>query len=118
MSTRTWIIVLVVAALLIAAYFYFTGSSKKSESNNLATCLTNKGAKFYGASWCGYCNDQKAMFDNPKKLPYIECSDANRGLKQECANAGVSSFPTWVFANGEKRLGKLSFEELKQLSGC
>lgn len=88
----------------------------KKDKSNLAKCLKDSGAKFYGASYCGYCKKQKALFSNPKDLPYIECTDAK--YKKECQDAGVSGYPTWVFADGKKMSGMLSLEQLKQYSNC
>lgn len=101
--------------IFMAIVWALTSDPKvKSESPNrsLAQCLKDKGVKFYGASWCGYCNKQKAMFgDSAKDLPYIECGNGSK-----CA--GITGFPTWVFPNGERKSGQVSLDQLRELSGC
>lgn len=84
-----------------------------------AKCLTKKGAKFYGAFWCGWCKRQKQLFgETAKYLPYIECSDPKtRQLNDICKKAGIRGFPTWEF-NGKKSSGFKTLEELAELSGC
>ena len=42
----------------------------------MAKCLTDKGAKFYGASWCSWCKKEKELFGEAAQyLPYVECID-------------------------------------------
>lgn len=86
---------------------------------NLAQCLTDKGAKFYGAFWCSWCNKEKELFDEAAQyLPYIECSDQEtKKMLPICQEAGIISFPTWEF-NGEKSSGFKSLEQLAEISGC
>ena len=84
----------------------------------LAQCLTDTGVKFYGASWCSHCAEQKAMFGGAvSKLPYVECADGS-GQTAECTKAGIEGYPTWVNAKGEKLTGAHSFQELADFSGC
>jgi uncharacterized membrane protein len=65
----------------------------------LAQHLTDYGAKFYGASWCAQCSQQKREFGHAAdRLPYVECSPGGRNtpMTSACAAAGVTVFPTWV----------------------
>ncbi len=89
-------------------------------AEKLAKCLAEKGAKFYGASWCGHCQNQKAMFGNAAQyLPYVECIDSKTNqLIQECQAANVQAFPTWVFPGGKTELGEISLQQLAEYSGC
>lgn len=89
------------------------------ELEALAKCLSEKGAKFYGAFWCGWCNRQKESFGEAAQyLPYVECSDEEtREITVLCKEAGISSFPTWEI-EGEKSSGFKELEELAELSGC
>lgn len=81
----------------------------------LAQCLTDSGAKFYGAYWCPHCNDQKAMFaDAVKDIPYVECEEN----AAECQAAGITGYPTWIFADGTVAQGAQPLERLASLSGC
>jgi thiol-disulfide isomerase/thioredoxin len=84
----------------------------------LAQCLSEKGTKFYGASWCSHCKSQKELFGGAAgKLPYVECAIGNEQAKV-CADAGIEGYPTWVNAKGEKVSGEQSFEALATFSGC
>ncbi len=87
---------------------------------DFAQCLTDSGAKFYGAFWCGVCDSQKELFGEAAQyLPYIECSDQEirEMTNPECQKEKITSFPTWEF-NGEKSSGYKTFEKLAELSGC
>lgn len=86
---------------------------------NFAKCLADKGAKFYGAFWCSWCDQEKKLFSEAAQyLPYIECSDQEtREMLPVCQAAGITNFPTWEF-NGEKSPGFKTLEELAELSGC
>jgi len=94
---------------------YDTDTLKK-----LATCLTEKGAVFYGSAWCGHCKNQKTAFgDASELLPYVECSTSNGSLQAlECMAAQIESYPTWDFPDGTRALGHLPFETLINHSGC
>lgn len=87
----------------------------------LAECLTKNGAKMYGAYWCTHCINQKKAFGNAvSKIDYVECAVAGspREQIQVCKDAGVTSYPTWIFADGSKLSGELSFQELSEKAGC
>lgn len=90
-----------------------------SDYTNFANCLTETGAKMYGASWCSYCNDQKDMFgESWIDINYIECSLPDGGQTQICQQESITGYPTWEFGDGSRRPGKLSFEELSTYSNC
>jgi uncharacterized membrane protein len=81
----------------------------------LAIALNENGAIFYGASWCPHCQQQKAMFGaSDERLPYVECSPGGRAqpAAPSCVAARVNSFPTWIFADGERVNGVLSVDQL------
>lgn len=86
----------------------------------LADHLTQTGAKFYGASWCPHCKDQKRMFGTAAtRLPYIECSPLggqNTPTAKVCLDAGINSYPTW-FIKGEKVEEVMSLQRLSEKSG-
>ena len=84
---------------------------------NLAKCLTEKGAKFYGSSGCGWCNRQKTLFGEASQyLPYVECADEK--TKHLCEEAEIGPIPTWDFPDGQRVEGFQSIEKLAELSGC
>ncbi|MEK7482337.1 MAG: hypothetical protein AAB620_00900 [Patescibacteria group bacterium] len=95
---------------------YDTATLKK-----FAECLTSKGMKFYGASWCSWCKKEKDSFGDAKgSLPYIECVDPQdqQKLTPECEKAGIQSFPTWQLPNGTKEAGFKTIDQLAATSGC
>lgn len=90
-----------------------------SPYDSFAQCLADKGAKFYGTFWCPHCKEQKELFKQSKKLPYIECSDTS-GQNQlaVCKEAGIESYPTWIFTDGSRLTGKQEFSKLAEKTGC
>ena len=107
---------IIVIAMIIYVIWYYSRNESSGDKKDLASCLKNKGAKFYGASYCSHCNKQKQMFgDDAKNLPYIECETPKN---PECASANITGYPTWVFPNGKTTTGALTIEQLKEYSGC
>lgn len=88
--------------------------------DSFAQCLKEKGAIFYGAHWCPYCRDQKAMFGSSQKLlPYVECSQRSTKSERAACNAKkILGFPTWEFADGSRLLGSIALETLAEKTGC
>ena len=89
--------------------------------DTFAQCLTDKGAKMYGAYWCPHCQDQKEQFgDSFGKVTYIECATPGNPnvMTKECKDAGIEGYPTWVFSDGSRVSGQQTFETLSQKSGC
>ena len=85
-----------------------------------AMCLGEKGATFYGTFWCPVCQAQKKMFGSSSKLlPYFECSTPNgQGQIPACTEKGIDRYPTWIFADGEKKVGQIPLEEVALKTGC
>jgi len=87
-----------------------------------AQCLTEKGAKFYGAWWCTHCQNQKKLFgDALQYVTYVECEKSltsQGNLTDECKAAKIESFPTWIFGDGTTKTGELTAAQLSELSGC
>jgi len=89
--------------------------------SDFGRCLASKGAVFYGASWCPYCQKQRQMLGAAMSgVRYVECSvDGGREASASaCTAAKVSSYPTWVFANGTRANGANTVAELAAISGC
>lgn len=86
----------------------------------IAQCLTNKETKFYGAYWCPHCHDQKEMFgDAMQYIEYIECDAGGENANPEaCLTADITSYPTWIFADGERLVGARAPEELAEKASC
>ncbi|MFH1133745.1 MAG: hypothetical protein V1735_04590 [Nanoarchaeota archaeon] len=84
--------------------------------DDFAKCLTEKGAKMYGAYWCGHCQNQKTAFgESWQYVTYIECG---RGENPACDDAGIEGYPTWIFADGSRQSGELTFPQLAAKTGC
>jgi hypothetical protein len=106
--------------LAILAVLWFIEDSKPGDYDSFAQCLTNANATFYGTYWCPHCSEQKEEFGKSMKyVNYVECSLPNQaGQTQVCQDAGITGYPTWIFDDGTRLPGKLSFEQLSTLTGC
>lgn len=114
----SWIVVAVAVAAIIGAIVWYAG--RPGMYDTFASCISNSGAKFFGAFWCPHCQEQKRMFGkSASELPYIECSTPNgQGQTQVCKDAGIEGYPTWEFADGTRKSGTLQFSELAILTQC
>jgi thiol-disulfide isomerase/thioredoxin len=85
-----------------------------------AKCITDSGAKFYGATWCPHCQNQKREFGEAIDLiPYIECATEDmRKQAKVCQEAKIESYPTWDFPDGERVLGEIDFRTIAEHTGC
>jgi hypothetical protein len=127
MNTKTNIAVLIIVSLVViagASYLVTRSDAGGGPADGryvaLAQCIAESGTTFYGAFWCGHCKDQKEAFgDAVDYLPYVECSTPDgRGQLQECVDAGITSYPTWVFANGQKVSSNIAVKSLAEATGC
>lgn len=120
---RTWSINSGVAAAIAlgALHLYYSDMFAARENPRLqalASHLRDSGARFYGAYWCGSCQEQKRLFgSSAKRLPYIECTPDGRNglLAAACLSARVNSYPTWIIG-GQRYRQLLSTEELERYS--
>jgi hypothetical protein len=112
----------IIVIILVIAFgaFYFYNQSQPGELDEFAQCITDSGAKFYGAFWCSHCQSQKSAFGRSQKLlPYIECSAPDgRGQLTVCQENNINGYPTWEFADGSRREGEIPLGDLAQLTGC
>lgn len=94
------------------------GASASPAMLALVDHLNQQGAKLYTTYWCPYCQRQQALFGSAvAKLQVIECDPQGKDAQPEqCAQAQVSSYPTWQM-NGQLYRGLQSLEELATLSG-
>jgi thiol-disulfide isomerase/thioredoxin len=108
------------AAVVIVGFFIVSAVGGEGEYDEFATCLTDSGAKMWGAYWCPNCLEQKKMFGKSwDKVDYIECSLPNAGGQTEqCQSAGISGYPTWEFSGGERISGSQPLAALSQKTGC
>ncbi len=111
-------IVLVVGALV---YLNRKQGSTPGQYDKLAQCLTQKGVKFYGASWCPHCAEQKRIFGaSMKYVDYVECAvpGDNSQQTQVCIDNKIASYPTWVFPDGTRVTGEQQPKALADKVGC
>ena len=124
MSKQNTLIVLAILLFVVVPVVLFAMlSTKPPESGKydaLASCLTDKGVKFYGAYWCSHCKAQKEMFGSSfERLKYIECSlPGGQGQTEECNKAGIKGYPTWEFGDGERLSGEVALATLAEKSEC
>ena len=113
-----WGIAILVVVGIVGGLIYY--SNQPGPLDDLAKCIGEKGATFYGAYWCPACNKQKTAFGRSVQyLPYTECSEPNTRIQNElCANAKIEAYPTWEFADGERTTGALSLAQLSEKTGC
>jgi large repetitive protein len=83
-----------------------------------AKALKQAGVKFFGADWCPFCTEQKALFqDGAQFLPFIEISNPDRTRNATGISENVTTYPTWEFSNGQRVTGVQTLQQLSTLSG-
>jgi hypothetical protein len=124
MKLKNWIVVgvLLVMVLAFSGVFRTTGNGTKDigKYDEFAQCLTESGAKMFGAFWCPHCIDQKNSFGKSwDKVNYIECSLPDKsGQTPFCRSEGIKGYPTWEFADGSRQSGFIQLESLSETTGC
>ena len=111
-------VAIVVLHLHYAGYLGSPPAPEDPWVRGLAEHLSKSDAKFYGASWCPHCNDQKKLFgSSTKKIPYIECSPGGQQAPAApaCKEKNIQSYPTWII-NGQRYTGVQQLDQLAQLS--
>lgn len=114
---KTYGIIGIVIFIIIGLFWY---NSRPAEFDEFTQCITNKGAKFYGAYWCTHCQNQKKLFGRAARgLPYIECSTPNgNGQLQICKDKKIDSYPTWEFKDGTRVQGEMTLQKLSEKTEC
>ena len=109
---------------IVALHLYYAGywggapGPEDPWVKELAEHLAKSEVKFYGASWCPHCQDQKKLFgSSAKRIPYVECSPGGSQAPQAivCKEKNIQSYPTWII-NGQRHTGVLALDTLAQLS--
>ncbi len=123
MKSTYWYVLLGIAVIVVLIFVRNNSESSTAAAvtpyDGFAQCIADAGAKFYGAYWCPHCQDQKKLFKNSKKLPYVECSTANQQAQtQVCIDAKVTGYPTWDFADGTRMDGQQTLEALAEKTNC
>ncbi len=120
---RTVIIFAIIAVLAVFAYFKIADREPAAPDQRgaLAQCLTDKGVKMYGAYWCPHCQAQKKEFGAAfSKVTYVECAIPGdpRSQTQECKDANIQGYPTWVFPGDVRKSGEITLVSLAETAGC
>ncbi len=125
-SWGPWLAKTVGAALvaIVALHSYYAGywggapGPEDPWIRGLAEHLSKSDAKFYGASWCPHCADQKKKFGSSvKRIPYVECSPGGQQAPSApiCKEKNITSYPTWII-NGQRYTGIQELDALAQAS--
>lgn len=107
--------------LLTPATAAAADSARTKSLDAFARCLAEKKATMYGAFWCTHCKEQKDLFGSSfQHVPYVECAvtGAPRMQTPACAMQGVRRYPTWIFADGERRDKVQPLADLSKKTGC
>ena len=122
MRNRFLTIFLPVAVVIVAVGGYLIyQNTVAGEFDEFAQCLSERGVKMYGAFWCPHCENQKKDFGRSfRHVNYVECGVRGNQRAQTgvCRQAGITSYPTWEFADGSRVEGEKSLLILSGLSGC
>ena len=99
----------------------YRASNAPTPLDAFAACLNQKGATMYGTYWCPYCQKQKELFGRSfRRAKYVECAMPGnpRAAAPACRDAGVTSYPTWIFADGSRTTGVQELADLATKTGC
>ncbi len=117
-NTWIWIVVTIAVIGALIAFLVFE-ANKPGKYDSFAQCITNSGAKFYGAWWCPHCAAQKALFGKSAKLlPYNECQTKDQKQNALCNGLNITGYPTWIFADGTRAMGEQTFAQLGAATNC
>ena len=113
------------ALIVLALHLHYAGILGKPAGQEdpylhaLAEHLTRIDAKFYGASWCPHCTEQKELFGrSAASLPYVECSPLGPNTRQAstCETRRIDTYPTWIIT-GQRHQGVQTPTDLARYSG-
>jgi len=106
----------------VAGLVYYLYHRDQHQHDGFAHCLSERGAKMYGAYWCPHCIDQKEKFGASfEYAPYVECGIKGdpHGVAQVCRDEGIKHYPTWQFPpTGERVERVFTLQELSDRTGC
>ena len=97
------LVIILAASFLVAKKVYAPGPY-----DAFAKCLSEKGAKLYGADFCKYTAEQVGMFG--KSYKYLDYHDY-------LERTDIKITPTWIV--GDEKVERVqSFDALAELTGC
>ena len=111
----------IVAVIGATVLFVVPASPAAAGLGLFADCLRSRGAVLYDAHWCGNCVRQRKLFRGyANRLKVVPCyaPGETQAMRAACKDAEVRAFPTWTFADGTRRTGALSIDELAGHTGC
>jgi cyclophilin family peptidyl-prolyl cis-trans isomerase/glutaredoxin len=83
-----------------------------------AKALTAAGAIMYGADWCPHCTATKNLFEDGKLyINFVEVTNPDHSPNAIATANNITSYPTWVFANGQRLTGQQTLEAISAASG-
>jgi hypothetical protein len=93
----------------------YNGGTLGGQYDNLAKCLTEKGAIFYGTEWCPHCKAQKEMFGSSMQyIVFVDCDQQ----KTRCTQTGITGYPTWKIPGQKDLMGSQQLNTLASATGC
>jgi hypothetical protein len=110
----------VLVVCMVAGLPTMARSAEQGNVESFAKCLAEKKATMYGSFLCAHCDDQKNLFGSSfRYVPYVECSiRGSRLMTFACTAAQIRYTPTWIFDDGERRVGLQSLKGLSEKTGC
>lgn len=96
------------AVVLLISVLAIKYVNAPGQYDEFAKCLAEKGAVIYGAEFCKYTAEQKAMFGKSEK---------HLNYKDYTERKDIKITPTWI-VNGQRYEKVQSFEKLSELTGC
>jgi len=110
MEKRSVITIIIVLAIIIVAILVLT-RSHPDVSEKISKCI-GENSVLYVQTGCHVCEAQKEIFgDNYQYLDIVDCWVE----RDKCPD--IRATPTWVI-DGQQYLGKMTIDELKELTGC
>lgn len=112
------LVVAIITVIIVGVWqFWFRSIPDRipNELQEFAQCLTARGGVMYGADWCPHCQEEKAAFGAAFEIiNYVECPTEPK----RCLDAGIQSYPTWIFPESREFVGRQGLERLAEISGC
>ena len=125
LASRIRLIQTVIAVSLFGILVFVPQSAIKASGpakyDAFAKCLAQQKAVMYGAFWCENCKKQKDLFgESFQHVTYQECAvmGAPRQQTEQCKYLQIRKYPTWIFADNERREGVQPLESLRDKTGC
>lgn len=100
-----------------------SAAAARLQNESVVQCLAREGVHLYGASWCGFCQEQLSLFGGEAaNLPYTDCdSGGESAFIETCVEHGVSygtAIPVWIFADSSRLYGIRDPAVIAAVAGC